>query len=148
MPSSLHDFLNPQSPNASFPPWGWLTTPELAQLCRISQQSAYNWRLRRTGPPSVQEKSGRHLYKLADVLSWIERGARSSDEVTTEWIERKFPGVLTWATAQARRQPHETALDLAIDLLERNKLVPHIRKPKRLRVPKFATPVEAAVPCP
>ncbi len=144
MPLSVHDFLNPQLPSEAFPPWGWLTTPELARLCRTSQQSIYNWRLRRTGPSSVQDKSGRHLHKLADVLSWIERGARSPDAITTEWIERKFPGVLKWAEGQ----PHDATLDRAIAYLERNKLVPQTRKPKRLHVPKFASPLRETSPCP
>lgn len=147
MPSTLHDFLNPQSPAEDFPPWGWLTTPQLAQLCRTSQQSLYNWRLRRTGPPSVQEKSGRHLYKLADVLSWIERGARSSEEITAEWIERRFPGLLNWAEGQARSEPQNTILEHAIDLLERNRMVPRIRMPKRLRTAEFASPLAEVAPC-
>lgn len=144
MPLSVHDFLNPQLPSESFPPWGWLTTPELAQLCRTSQQSIYNWRLRRTGPPSVQDKSGRHLHKLADVLSWIERGARSPETITTEWIERKFPGVMKWVEGQVQNQTQAATLDHAIQYLERNKLVPQTRKPKRLHVPKFASPLMEA----
>jgi predicted DNA-binding transcriptional regulator AlpA len=148
MPRTLHDYLDPQHPPDGFPPWGWLTTPELAQLCRTSQQSIYNWRLRRTGPPSVQDKSGRHLHKLADVLSWIERGARSPEAITVEWIERRFPGVLKWAEGQVQDQPQKAALDHAIEYLERKKLVPHTRKPKRLHVRKFASPVTETVSCP
>jgi hypothetical protein len=147
MPLTLHDFLDPQLPAASFPPWGWLTTPELAQLCRVSQQSIYNWRLRRTGPPSVQERSGRHLHKLADVLSWIERGARSPDAIATEWIERKFPGVLDWSMRQVSGRSGRSALDHAIEFLEQNKAVPPTRKPKRTRVAVLANPVEEALSC-
>lgn len=147
MPFTLHDFLNPQLPASSFPPWGWLTTPELAQLCRVSQQSIYNWRLRRTGPPSVQERSGRHLHKLADVLSWIERGARSPDAITTQWIEQKFPGVLEWSARRVGDGSRQAVLGHAIEFLEGIKAVPPTRKPKRVRQGKFARPIEELVPC-
>ena len=141
MPLSVHDFLNPLLPSESFPPWGWLTTPELAQLCRTSQQSIYNWRLHRTGPPSIQDRSRRHYYRLADVLSWIERGARSPDTIITDWISSRFRSVIEWSRGQVQKQGGnpESALDHAIAFLETNKLVPRTRKPSRLLVPKYAS---------
>lgn len=135
----IHDFLKPQPPAEGVPPWAWVTTPELARLCGVSQQSLYNWRLRRTGPPSFQDKSRRHFVRVADALSWIERGARSPDDIIAEWIASHFPGLLEWSGRQVRGRSQEAAILHAINFLERHKSVPTTRKPGRAFVPKYAS---------
>lgn len=139
MTRSLYDFLEPRRPTEGVPPWAWITTPEFARLCGVSQQSVYNWRLRRTGPPSVQEKSGRHLVRLADALSWIERGARSPDDIIVNWLNQHFKGLLEWSQGQVQDRGPQAALAHAIAYLERTRLVPRTRKPGRLFVPKYAS---------
>ena len=148
MPLTVHDFLSPCHAAETFPPWAWITTPELARLCGVSQQSVYNWRLRRTGPPSRQERSGRHFYRLAAVLSWIEKGARTEDEIIVAWINRRFPGVLDWARGQDQNESLSVTLEKVAEYLEGNKLVPRTRKPRQEHVAKYQSPIEEAAPCP
>lgn len=49
----------------------YLTTNELAELCRTSPETVRYWRHVRQGPPSF--KVGRRvLYEAAEVTSWLE----------------------------------------------------------------------------
>lgn len=54
----------------------YLTTVEVAQICRASPETVRYWRWRGEGPPSF--KLGRKvLYAADDVTSWLEDARRN-----------------------------------------------------------------------
>jgi hypothetical protein len=118
----------PVLPNPDFPPWGYVRTPELARICGISIQTAWNWRVRNRGPASIQDRARRNWYRLADVQSWLEK-TRSPDEIILAWIEKRFPGLCDQCGS----------LDTMINVLESNKLIKPVRKPKRLLIDQYIT---------
>lgn len=142
----MHDHRVANPPAPGFPPWGYVSSPELAQLLGVSLQTVYNRRLRGQLPPSVQARSRRHHYRLADVLG-LSSGT-APERIIADWIDARFPGVLAWARGLDQDQTPGAALDRAIKYLERNRLVPATRKPQALHVPKFASPVMGAEACP
>lgn len=49
----------------------WLTTPEVAELLRVTVRTVHDWRQQRTGPPAY--RVGRQLlWKRAEVERWME----------------------------------------------------------------------------
>lgn len=139
-----HRVANPPAPD--FPPWGYASSPELAHILGVSLQTIFNRRLRGQLPPSVQCRSRRHYYRLADVLS-LSNGAMP-ERIIADWINARFPGVIAWAQGPDQNPALGVALDRAIAYLERNRLVPATRKPQSRHVPKFASPIREGVPCP
>lgn len=119
---------SPVPANPDFPPWGFVRSPELARICGVSMQTVWNWRVRNRGPVSIQDRARRNWYRLADVQSWLEK-ERSPEDIILAWIEKRFPGL----------KAQHGNLDTMIRILEVNKLVKPMRKPKALFVPKFVT---------
>lgn len=129
---------NPPAPD--FPLWGYVSSPELAQCYGVSLQTIFNRRLRGQLPTSVQCRSRRHYYRLADVLS--QCSGVPPERIIADWINARFPGVLKWAEGHDQNRALGAVLDRAIAYLERNRLVPATRKPQSLHVPKFASPIK------
>lgn len=62
-----------------------MTQKELAELCKISERTLEDWRLRGGGPRYT--KVGRLVrYLRADVLAFLERGARTNTGQTSNPI--------------------------------------------------------------
>lgn len=59
-------------PTPDGPPWRKLTTRELVDWLGVTLQSAYNWNVRRSGPPRTMNRSRRAAYRLVDVQLWLE----------------------------------------------------------------------------
>ena len=59
-------------PTPEGPPWRKLTTRELVDWLGVTLQSAYNWQVRRSGPPRTMNRSRRAAYRLVDVHIWLE----------------------------------------------------------------------------
>lgn len=118
----------PALANPDFPPWSHVRSSELARLCGVSMQTTWNWRVRGQGPASIQDRSRRHWYRLADVQSWVEKD-RSPDDIIIAWIHERFPhfGVTP------------DNLDSFTAFLEEANLVARTRKPQSLLIPKFVT---------
>ncbi|CAK7033847.1 MAG: hypothetical protein DELT_00474 [Desulfovibrio sp.] len=49
----------------------FLTSKEVAQLCRVSPRTVENWRRRCQGPEYEKSETGRVLYPLDEVLRFI-----------------------------------------------------------------------------
>jgi excisionase family DNA binding protein len=50
----------------------WLTTPEVAELLRVTVRTIHDWRQQRIGPPAY--RIGRQLlWKRREVEEWVER---------------------------------------------------------------------------
>ncbi len=139
-----HCVVNEPAPD--FPLWGYASSPELAHLLGKSLQTIHNRRLRGQLPPSIQCRSRKHYYRVADVLS-LSTGI-APEQIIADWINVRFPGVIEWIRGQDQNLAPGTALDRAIAYLERNRLVPATRKPQARHVPKFASPIKEGVPCP
>lgn len=120
MSASAKNCRSPAAANPDFPPWAYVRSTELAQLCGVSMQTVWNWRVRNQGPPSVQDRSRRHWYRLADVQSWQQGGSISSDAIIMRWLDARFP----WL------KPPPEKLHAAINQLELASLVPKTRRPK------------------
>lgn len=59
----------------------FLSTDEVAELLKLKSQTLRVWRWRGDGPRYLKAGS-RVLYKLADVLAWLEKtAAQSTSEV-------------------------------------------------------------------
>ncbi|HZL05821.1 MAG TPA: helix-turn-helix domain-containing protein [Coriobacteriia bacterium] len=55
----------------------YLTTTEVAEMCRVSPETARWWRYANKGPRSLRIPGGRRvLYAAEDVEAWLE-GARA-----------------------------------------------------------------------
>jgi len=65
-------------PTPAVPPWHKLTTHELVDWLGVTLQSAYNWGVRRSGPPRTMDSSRRAGYRLADVQCWLEGASDDS----------------------------------------------------------------------
>ena len=131
MSASVKTCRSPAAANPDFPPWAYVRSTELAQLCGVSMQTVWNWRVRNQGPPSVQDRSRRHWYRLADVQSWQQGGRDSPYEIIMQWLAERFPGF----------NPPPERLQAAIDRLERANLVPRTRKPKSALKPNYLSAV-------
>lgn len=117
--------------NPDFPPWAYVRSTELAQLCGVSMQTVWNWRVRNQGPPSLQDRSRRHWYRLADVQSWQQHGKETPHEIIMRWLDVRFP----WL------KPPPEKLQAAINQLERANLVPRTRRPKSALKPTYLSAV-------
>lgn len=125
---TVQTLRTPVPPNPEFPPWCYVTSTELARLCGVSMQTVWNWRVRNQGPVPIQDRSRKNWYRLADILSWLDK-TRSANEFIAEWIVARFPFLPT----------DEMALQTTIAILEKNKLVKEVRKPKLRSSPKYVT---------
>lgn len=130
-------------PAFDFPPWGYVSSPELAHLLGVSLQTIFNRRLRRQLPPSVQCRSRRHYYQLADVLA--QGNGSTAEQVIASWIDARFPGLLDWAKRQGQDQTLGATLERAIAHLERYRAVPPTRRPVQGHAPRFASPTQKGV---
>ena len=128
------------SPDPKFPPWGYASSPELAHMLGVSLQTIFNRRLRRQLPPSVQCRSRRHYYRLADILA--QSSGTKPEQIIIDWINSRFPGLIDWAKRQGQDQSLDAVLGRTIAFLEQIRAVPSIRKPKGLHVPKFSSPLQ------
>lgn len=133
-----HQLVN--SPARDFPPWGYASSPELAHMLGVSLQTIFNRRLRRQLPPSVQCRSRRHYYRLADILA--QSSGTNPQQIIIDWINSRFPGLIDWAKRQGQDQSLDATLDRTIAFLERIRAVPLMRKPRGSHVPKFSTPLQ------
>lgn len=138
MTTSAQNCRAPTPANPDFPPWAYVRSTELAQLCGVSMQTVWNWRVRNQGPPSIQDRSRRHWYRLADVQSWLKKGDPAPDAIILNWIRTRFPGL----------RVERDQLPRVISYLEAHQLVQPVRKPKRLHVLKLTSPVKGGIPCP
>lgn len=130
--------VNPPAEN--FPPWGYVSSPELAHMLGVSLQTIFNRRLRRQLPQSVQCRSRRHYYQLADVMA--QGSGSTADDIKANWINSRFPGFLGWAKRQGQDQTLGATLERAIAHLERYRAVPPTRRPVQRRASKFASPIQ------
>lgn len=105
----------------------------------VSLQTIFNRRLRRQLPPSVQCRSRRHYYRLADVLA-LSTGDPPA-QIIADWIDARFPGLLDWAKRQGQDQSLDATVKRTVAYLEKIRAVPVTRMPKGLHVPKFSSPV-------
>lgn len=136
--TSYH-LVNPPAPD--FPPWGYASSPELAHMLGVSLQTIFNRRLRRQLPASIQCRSRRHYYRLADVLA--QSSGTDPEQIIIDWINSRFPGLIDWAKRQGQDQSLDAVLGRTIAFLEQIRAVPLIRKPKGSHVPKFSSPLQA-----
>lgn len=128
MTTSEQNCRAPVPANPAFPPWAYVRSTELARLCGVSMQTVWNWRVRNQGPPSIQENSRRHWYRLADVQSWLSKGKQSPDDIILAWIRARFVGL----------KVDQESLPRVIAFLETKALVKPTRKPKQ-RAAYFVT---------
>lgn len=119
---------SPAVANPDFPPWGYVRSSELARLCGVSMQTVWNWRVRGQGPTSIQDRSRRNWYRLADVQSWLEKD-RSPHDIIITWIHERFPHFAVTADN----------LDSFTAFLEEANLVARTRKPQGLLISNFVT---------
>lgn len=136
-----HRLVNP--PTSDFPPWGYASSPELAHMLGVSLQTIFNRRLRRQLPPSVQCRSRRHYYRLADVLA--QSSGSNPEQIIIDWINSRFPGLIDWAKRQGQDQSLDAVLGRTIAFLEQIRAVPKTRTPRSRHVSKFASPIKEGV---
>ncbi len=83
----------------------YLRTPDAARIVGLSIRTLEKHRIYGTGP-RYSKLGGRVVYKLEDLQSWVERGAKASTSDpgigTVLPAKRQAPGALVMAT-QARR---------------------------------------------
>lgn len=111
---------SPRAANPDYPPWAYLTSVELSRLCGVSMQTVWNWRVRGTGPVSVQDRSRRHWYRLADILSWRDGNKEAPESIILAWVQTRFPHIPVTAKN----------LGAVIQHLESTGAVPRTRKPR------------------
>ena len=120
MKSHSNQSRPPRVANPDYPPWAYLTSVELSRLCGVSMQTVWNWRVRGTGPVSVQDRSRRHWYRLADVLSWRGGYKDTPESIILAWVQARFPDILVSVGS----------LEAAIQHLEKVGAVSRMRKPR------------------
>jgi predicted DNA-binding transcriptional regulator AlpA len=83
----------------------YLRTPDAARIVGLSIRTLEKHRIYGTGP-RYSKLGGRVVYKLEDLQSWVERGAKASTSDpgigTVLPAKRQAPGTLA-AAGQARR---------------------------------------------
>lgn len=59
----------------------WLTTPEVAELLRVSVRTIHDWRQTHVGPPAY--RVGRQLlWKRHEVTAWVEQQRDANEPAT------------------------------------------------------------------
>ncbi len=71
------------------PPWGYVTSAELAEVLGVHIQTISNWKLRGILPEPDRLKGNRNRYRISAIKSWLE--ARDESSVTWDWIRRYLP---------------------------------------------------------
>ena len=69
-------------------PWQGGTTREVCDVLGVTLQSAYNWQVRRSGPPRTMSRSRRASYRWGDVWHWLEgEGSATADQRIRTFLE-------------------------------------------------------------
>jgi len=74
-------------------PWSLISSPQLAKIFGVHQQTLTNWRSRQILPPpepaSPKLRGNVIRYRISAIRAWLE--GSSEEQVTWEWIRKNLP---------------------------------------------------------
>lgn len=82
--------IDPKKINADWsryekrPPWGHITSAELADVLDVHIQTISNWKLRGILPQPERIKGNKNRYRLSSIKSW--QSAKDENSIIWDWI--------------------------------------------------------------